>query len=510
MSENGQTGTPKSRIVLGFNQSMEAIIPVEIAAYDIVKVTLKICGLLLFAALLAYAQNRTETVYFPGEDYEITVYHISGREPGKTVMLLGGIQGDEPGGYLSADAYLDIRLRKGNIIVIPRANLPSILQNSRVVNGDMNRRFGDQQTVDYEDKVVSVIKKYMHQSDLFLNLHDGWGFYRPTYIDKNRNPRRFGQSIIIDSESYVFNGKTIELKKLAEEALRLTNANISDSLLHLHLMNTKTMDPNTPFPDMKLTGTYYAVTKCGIPAFGIESSKNIRSDDDKALYHIYAINAFLELFDVIPEHPFLPYYPAETCETFIKINDEVEEVYRPGDTLFCAKGDHIRITGYRANPHRGICFDISQSGSTNDLYRQITIQKEKEIHIRQDSHKLGKITIVPDRKSSAFLRYLFTLNGENIQLNEGETLNIKPNDTFKIVEVISELFDSGKVKVNLKGWVPSMANNPGEDRGYAIQGKELNWKKYSIDGEGKIYPIVTVLDDTEISIVYVAVDHALP
>ena len=42
-------------------------------------------------------------------------------------MLIGGIQGNEPGGFLSADLYADMSLEKGNLIVVPRANFNSII-----------------------------------------------------------------------------------------------------------------------------------------------------------------------------------------------------------------------------------------------------------------------------------------------------------------------------------------------------------------------------------------------
>ena len=61
----------------------------------------------------------------------------------KTLLLIGGIQGDEPGGFLAADLYADLSLEKGNLIVVPRANFPSILQQKRKVNEDMNRKFAD-------------------------------------------------------------------------------------------------------------------------------------------------------------------------------------------------------------------------------------------------------------------------------------------------------------------------------------------------------------------------------
>jgi predicted deacylase len=59
-------------------------------------------------------------------------------------MLIGGIQGDEPGSYLTADLYADIHLKKGNLIVVPRANFYSILLSRREgLTGDMNRKFGE-------------------------------------------------------------------------------------------------------------------------------------------------------------------------------------------------------------------------------------------------------------------------------------------------------------------------------------------------------------------------------
>ncbi len=45
-------------------------------------------------------------------------------------MLIGRIQGNEPGGFLSADLYADMSLDTGNLIIVPRANFYSIIMNS--------------------------------------------------------------------------------------------------------------------------------------------------------------------------------------------------------------------------------------------------------------------------------------------------------------------------------------------------------------------------------------------
>ena len=76
----------------------------------------------------ALSSQYTHTVFFEGEENELHVYRIKGTQPGKTLLIIGGIQGDEPGGYLAADFYADFLLEKGNLIVVPRANFPSILK----------------------------------------------------------------------------------------------------------------------------------------------------------------------------------------------------------------------------------------------------------------------------------------------------------------------------------------------------------------------------------------------
>ena len=74
-------------------------------------------------------------VFLPNTDHELNVYRIFGEEPGRTIMIIGGIQGDEPGSYLTADLYADIHLKKGNLIVVPRANFYSILLDRREGSG---------------------------------------------------------------------------------------------------------------------------------------------------------------------------------------------------------------------------------------------------------------------------------------------------------------------------------------------------------------------------------------
>ena len=160
--------------------------------------------------------DTVREVFFTGTNHELEVYKIYGRQDGPTMLIIGGIQGDEPGGFLSADSYADIKLEKGNLIVIPRTNFYSIMLFNREVKGvDMNRLF-DKTPNDWQGDIVNKIKEYMKESDIFLNLHDGWGFHYPEHISWHKSPDRFGYSVIVDEEEFTCkDGRVLKLGEMA-------------------------------------------------------------------------------------------------------------------------------------------------------------------------------------------------------------------------------------------------------------------------------------------------------
>lgn len=64
-----------------------------------------------------YAQKKVHTVFFEGTDHELHVYNIYGEIPGKTLLLIGGIQGDEPGGFLSVDHIMQTLISLKEILL---------------------------------------------------------------------------------------------------------------------------------------------------------------------------------------------------------------------------------------------------------------------------------------------------------------------------------------------------------------------------------------------------------
>jgi len=55
----------------------------------------------------AYRQKT----YFPKTSQALTVHFISGPEKGPTLLVFGGIHGDEEAGYLAAERFVHVRIR---------------------------------------------------------------------------------------------------------------------------------------------------------------------------------------------------------------------------------------------------------------------------------------------------------------------------------------------------------------------------------------------------------------
>ena len=344
----------------------------------------------------APAQARVEhQVYFRDTPHELNIYRIIGRKDGPTMMIVGGIQGDEPGGFLSADLYIDLALKRGNLIVVPRANFNSIIQYNRGVNGDMNRKFGQDANEDIESQIVRILERLMSESDILLNLHDGWGFYRPVYVDKMANPLRYGQSIIADTEEYVSpkTGQKVQLKKMAEKALAIINSQIDNPRYHFHFMNTRTNEKDSPYAEQKASATFYALTNHGIPAFGVETSKNLPTIEMKVHQHNLAINAFMKIFGLEPEQPRIYLEEPRLDYLVISINNQIPVAIAQGQTLYLNPGDTIEVVHVEANYDRGLSVDILGAGTINDYRQKITINNPSFIVARKDHLKFGRVPV---------------------------------------------------------------------------------------------------------------------
>ena len=447
--------------------------------------------------------KRENLVYFPNTPYELNIYKIYGKKPGKTLMLIGGIQGNEPGGFLSADLYADMRLEKGNLIVVPRANFYSILLNQRGYHGDMNRKFAERpQRMSMDDKIVSILKNLIGESDYLLNLHDGSGYYYPTYKSKWQNPRAFGQSIIADCEEYKVPGqeKVINLADMARAVIHKINKEIPYELHKFRFNNTRTDEPDSIHREQLKSATYYALTAHHIPAFGIETSKFLPSLDLKVRYHNLAINAFMRLFDIVPEQPGLFLDPPELKYLIVSVNGTTPIVINNGQTLNLTVGDTVTIAHVEANYERGLSADILGYGSLNDFRKDFSIYKNTSLIIRKDNEVFATIPIrVSEEKTDGIKssgekrvsHFIIEINGVKQLIKNNETLEVIRGDIVKIVDILPEsLSRQHGMIVNFKGFVGNWKNNTGEDRGYLINTASDLLERYSIHKGRMVYNII--------------------
>ncbi len=509
---------------------------------------MKLKGWKIFAAVFALClfwgeampsaqvlSRRQYLIYFEGTDYELHVYKISGEKPGNTLMIIGGIQGNEPGGYLSADLYADLSLIQGNLIVVPRANFLSIIKNTRRVNQDMNRRFAGPRKRFYEDKVVAVLKHFMAGSTLLLNLHDGSGFYYPKYLSAKRNPKRYGQSIIADTDKFYSPklGREINLKDIAERVIARVNPLVENSLHHFRFNNHRTASPDTIHAEQRYSATFYAINKLGIPAFGIETSKDIGREDIKVRYQTLIVNEFMREFGIIPEHPGIRLDAPQLKYIIIEVNNDFPLVLKSNQTLRVSPGDVVKVIHVETNYERGVSVDVVGIGGYNDLRKRFQVIKPSTVKLYKDGkyfdqvklalHENGKPAkpvlltranndaradtrslpvfdqkdagALPDNQrtasSSPYLELTLIAAGRYHRLKAGEVLDVVFGDILEIESLITNMAEPTAIRVNFKGFVGDKNGNSGEDRGFRIDTARDLMERFSIDGKGRRYRIIT-------------------
>ncbi len=474
-----------------------------------------LAGLIFVLPDVAMANKKIHTIFFEGTDHELHTYKICGNNSGKTLLLIGGIQGDEPGGFLSADHYADISLSKGNLIVVPRANFKSIVLYRRQVNDDMNRKFADDHKNNYETKIVEILKKLISESDCMLNLHDGSGFYSDKWESPEKNPTKFGQSIIADCESYLnpSTGKTIHLGAMARSVVTELNKKINNSAHYFHFNNHRTQEKTSLHKEQRKSATYYSLYECGIPAFGIETSKSLPLEL-KVQYHNFAINAFMEKLEIVPETPGLNLDTPVLDYIVISVNNSLPIVVKNQQTLNINSGDTVLISHVETNYERGLCADIIGYGTIRDIRKKIKIIGPARIVVRKDFFPCGSVYIATNKSKekmpqgvsiskkprlTAYIDSFKTkINGREHVFPNNSRVSLIRGDTFELVDVAGGPGDPADMVVNFKGYVGNKSINTGEDRGYIIDTAGNLWKNYSLNKKGLNYQVIVTYNEKKV------------
>ena len=126
--------------------------------------------------------GQSERMLLPGTQWETAaVLNHSGRA-GPGVLVLGGVHGNEPGGWLAAEQIATWTPRTGSLLVVPRANVlaTQVLERTLPELGDLNRLYpgsplGALPMERMAAAIVSLAREF--RVGLVLDLHESWAFY---------------------------------------------------------------------------------------------------------------------------------------------------------------------------------------------------------------------------------------------------------------------------------------------------------------------------------------------
>lgn len=436
-----------------------------------------LCLLCWVSLALAPSQARADAyTFFEGTGYPLTVHWLRGEQPGPTAMVQGGIQGDEVSGFLTAQALTAARIKRGNLIVVPRANAPSIHIRQRQVNVDLNRRFDQDYNQFFEDRLARAIRFLVGQSDLFIHLHEGSGFYSPAWIDSLRNPRRYGQSVIIDASVYE---ERLQLAREVSNVLRNLNSRVEPSKYRFQLFNMDTFSARTAFPEQKKSLTHYVLQNRCIPAMAIEVSKNIPKLSWKVRHQLLATQAFLAHYgvDIVPPALADADIDAYPRLSSLAVTVNGQPLPRGDAPLALPPVEPLRVSFQAPGPFQGspAVFATDREGVNLLTVPRLPLSIQ-ELDFRLDGQSVRRVrTSCPPARLSPPAALpadgpvlLAWLNGRLEYVPAGQTLEAREGDQL----VLEGLLDQGAVNaaeiLNFKGWTSGPDSKDGQDVGQEI------------------------------------------
>lgn len=382
-----------------------------------------------------------------------------GVDDNNTVLVTGGIQGDEPGGFMSANLLArGYEITSGSLYVVPNLNMPSIIKKSRGVNGDMNRKFDIISDKDPEKDIVEQIKSLVLEPNItmLVNLHDGSGFYRPKYINQTMNPNRWGNIVIIDQialDSAIYG----DLEKNANKVVERLNDKLLNPIHKYHLRNTRTAEGDK---EMLKSLSYFAI-KNGKAAYANEASKTLPIHE-RVYYHLSAVEEYLKLAGIEFKRKF-----ELTPQGVKRALDEDLSVLVCGKFLFHSPKARL---GYIPLPSSGeLKIDCD-----NALVALSKNQNEYNIHYGN--------TIVT-RFTPEYFEYSNLVDETSIKIDNDEVKSVKLGQKI-VVNNSFMIIPKDKIRTNIIGYGTTIA----DESGIKIT-KDMIKSRFSMDKKGQIYRV---------------------
>ncbi|WP_436347800.1 PKD domain-containing protein [Natronorubrum sp. FCH18a] len=129
--------------------------------------------------------SRESFEILDGTEQETTVYVTTAEADGPTVVVVGGVHGNEVAGYVAADEVADWTIDAGTLVTIPEANAVAIERGTRTDDegSDLNRQFheGSEPETELARAIWNVVAEA--DPDVVVDLHESTGIYAGDPVD---------------------------------------------------------------------------------------------------------------------------------------------------------------------------------------------------------------------------------------------------------------------------------------------------------------------------------------
>ena len=143
------------------------------------------------------AAGEQRRLLMAGTPQETPLFIFGSGNPGPVLVTLGGVHGNEPGGWLAAERAVEsLRPQSGALLVVPRANKLAVglFERTTPELGDLNRLYPGRldglpmERMAYE--IVRTLREF--HATVLVDLHESWAFYK----DRPQSGRAFlGQTV---------------------------------------------------------------------------------------------------------------------------------------------------------------------------------------------------------------------------------------------------------------------------------------------------------------------------
>lgn len=401
------------------------------------------------------------------ETIEKTPINVENKDKAPHLLLLAGIQGDEPGGFNATNLFLmHYSVLKGLVEVVPVLNKPSMLRNHRGLYGDMNRKFAALDKNDPEYPTIQEIKSLIAKPniDAVLHLHDGGGYYRPVYVDAMLNPKRWGNCFIIDQDE-VKGAKFPNLLAFANNTIESINAHLLRPIEKYHLKNTRTAQGDT---EMQKALTFYAINQKK-SAFANEASKELPLAS-RVFYHLQAIEGLLNQLNI----PFKRDFELNPNSVHALINDK---------NLWARIGSLPKMPLFNLRPklnHFPLPHNtkIPQIPIESNAYIVGLVKNKQEVFLKYGNKLMTRL-------SPFYIEFDHSLEEVKMQIDNKDQM-VKIGSVVEVKESFY-IHAMDNIRANVIGFSVSNESKPNE-MGYTIRFKDFQ-KRFSLDKQERIYRI---------------------